>query len=525
MKKFYNFLCIGLAALSASAAMPAGTEQAAMTFTFNDSLVNKTVRMGIYTNGDFQIQFGDGELQTGSQSSYYTGTLTNIPVVKIYGNNAYRVLATNLGITKVDASNAPSLKILQLDNNQITDLTLNNNPVMTGIYAAGNRITNLTGLEGCTAMKVIDFSENGTLGGSFDLSQMSSLSKVDLSGNQVTAIVLPKTETLIQVYMSRNPISTLDVSNLSKLEELYCDGTRLTGLDLTGCTSLTTLKAFDAQLGSINLNDCKLLKGLYVQNNQLTSLDLTNNTAINWLRVEHNQLKTLNTTMLANLRSFMADYNELTEGDFGNNKLLTQLKISHNQLQGINVSNSKNLSWLKVDNNDIEAVDLSGNPYLYWLECDSNRIASLDVSHNTYLQWLACENNHLEALDIASNKGLQGLSIQGNDLPEEALNALIEQLPDVNSVKIGENSAAWCRQLVLSHKADDEIHIDLAQQKGWNVTEIVTTGINDVTASKAIASVKYVNLAGQQSDVPFDGMNIVVTTYTDGSQSAMKTIK
>ena len=51
------------------------------------------------------------------------------------------------------------------------------------------------------------------------------------------------------------------------------------------------------------------------------------------------------------------------------------------------------------------------------------------------------------------------------------------------------------------------------------------TGVEDVQANKTVAGVKYVNLAGQVSDSAFDGVNIVVTTYTDGTTSTVKVIK
>ena len=51
------------------------------------------------------------------------------------------------------------------------------------------------------------------------------------------------------------------------------------------------------------------------------------------------------------------------------------------------------------------------------------------------------------------------------------------------------------------------------------------TAIENVNADKQIAKVTYVNVAGQQSDEPFDGMNIVVTTYTDGTSSTVKVVK
>ena len=50
------------------------------------------------------------------------------------------------------------------------------------------------------------------------------------------------------------------------------------------------------------------------------------------------------------------------------------------------------------------------------------------------------------------------------------------------------------------------------------------TAITDVKG-KTIKSINYVNVAGQMSDKPFDGVNIVVTTYTDGTKSTSKVIK
>ena len=46
-----------------------------------------------------------------------------------------------------------------------------------------------------------------------------------------------------------------------------------------------------------------------------------------------------------------------------------------------------------------------------------------------------------------------------------------------------------------------------------------------MNADKAVAGMRYVNLQGMTSDVPFDGVNIVVTTYTDGTTSTAKVMK
>ena len=54
----------------------------------------------------------------------------------------------------------------------------------------------------------------------------------------------------------------------------------------------------------------------------------------------------------------------------------------------------------------------------------------------------------------------------------------------------------------------------------------IPTGINTVDVTgKAVKSVKYVNVAGMVSDVPFQGVNIVVTEYSDGSCSTSKMLR
>lgn len=57
-----------------------------------------------------------------------------------------------------------------------------------------------------------------------------------------------------------------------------------------------------------------------------------------------------------------------------------------------------------------------------------------------------------------------------------------------------------------------------------SVNTNIPTGVTDVNV-KTVAGVKYVNVAGMESNTPFDGVNIMVTSYTDGTHSAVKVIK
>ena len=50
------------------------------------------------------------------------------------------------------------------------------------------------------------------------------------------------------------------------------------------------------------------------------------------------------------------------------------------------------------------------------------------------------------------------------------------------------------------------------------------TGVNELMNGKAVANVRYFNMAGQEMQEA-NGVTIVVTTYTDGTTSAVKVMK
>ena len=46
-----------------------------------------------------------------------------------------------------------------------------------------------------------------------------------------------------------------------------------------------------------------------------------------------------------------------------------------------------------------------------------------------------------------------------------------------------------------------------------------------MSTAKTVKSVRYYNIAGIESNQPLDGVNIVVTTYTDGTTATSKLMK
>lgn len=490
----------------------------------------------------FKVDWGDGVLKEYSTASYYTETLKG-KVVKVYGDSVLIVKAKQQKLNAINIDNAKLLQQVHVGGNNIKTLNVKNNVNLTGIYAEDNRLTSID-VTANVALRVLDV-HNNAIAGKVDCSAMPSLSKVDVSDNKVTDLLLPKHKTLYEIKCGNNLIKQLDVAGLNGLDRLSCAENQLTQLDLTGMDALNELYAYDNALTSINPEMCLNLKtlslsgnkfskiklganttlqGVYLYDNQLKELDLTANTGVQYLNISNNQIAELNTSTLANLSRLLADNNKLTAVNLDNNTRLSQVKLAHNQLSQVDVSKAPYLSWLKVDHNNLTSLDLKSNKYLYWLECNSNKIASLDLKSNTVIQRIAAEHNQLTSLDLSVNPGVQGLSIQHNPMSDATIDAIIAQLQDVSGVKIDDNNRDWGRELKYSCSATGKVKRADAEAKGWKVTEFVASAINHVVASEVPVSTTYYNLSGQQlqGEIEASGFYIVKQLWSNGKVTATK---
>ena len=85
-----------------------------------------------------------------------------------------------------------------------------------------------------------------------------------------------------------------------------------------------------------------------------------------------------------------------------------------------------------------------------------------------------------------------------------------------NPTEVGNHTAT----LTLSSTGAENVTIDLT----GTAVEQTVTGIYNVTATNVVG-VKYYNAQGVESDTPFDGVNIEVTTYVDGTRTTRKVLR
>lgn len=66
---------------------------------------------------------------------------------------------------------------------------------------------------------------------------------------------------------------------------------------------------------------------------------------------------------------------------------------------------------------------------------------------------------------------------------------------------------------------------EIAIVSAEKLSDATVTPIEKVTAERELVRTIYFNLNGIESDRPFQGVNIVVREYSDGTRSASKMIK
>ncbi len=157
--------------------------------------------------------------------------------------------------------------------------------------------------------------------------------------------------------------------------------------------------------------------------------------------------------------------------------------------------------------------DKTDNDELIWLYKPV-----IDVNVETVQQWIGPEDNAV--LTTGQIVTLEGIE---NDNPDGVIMYSIDGNPAKvwtgDAVEVTGNGdhviEAWvvANGDVESEHATETIHIDND-----------FTAVNEIANGKAVAGVRYFNLAGQEM-TEANGVTIVVTTYTDGTTSAVKVMK
>lgn len=224
---------------------------------------------------------------------FYSDTLDNITTLE----NIYGYGGLKSGVTSLNLSNKPNLKIVELDNNALSNLILMSNNNIETLKVLGSNLT-VFDKTLFTNLKILNLGWNNL--NSIDVSNMTSLLELycDNAGNtasyDLTSLNVQGCTNLNKLVCSRNLLTNLDLTNLSNLVHLDCYGNYNT---FTGIGLQTIL-----------LQNCNSLNVAIVNSNPLlTELDLSCSSNYAQIRVQNcTNLQRINLKNGANESSFNA---------------------------------------------------------------------------------------------------------------------------------------------------------------------------------------------------------------------------
>ena len=316
----------------------------------------------------------------------------NIPNLEILyvGKNLFKNLDLSAGINLK--------KVYADENNQLTNITSNNNAYLLELDVHKAALTNLN-LIGAPNIVELCIDENQIT--SLDLSNNLSLEILSASENQITSLDLSNNKMLNSINIENNKLITLVLGNNEKLEYLIAHNNQLSELNVSNNINLKKINVSKNKIKVIDVSNNILLTDLLVSENYLANLNLNNNIALTTLYANNNKLENLILGEIENLMYLYLSENQLIELDVSKNKKLVELSVNENQLTKLNINGATALERLSVGFNQLNSLDVRTNSKLTTLYVPYNQLVELDVSKNTSLKSLYIYSNY-----FTENKGI-----------------------------------------------------------------------------------------------------------------------
>lgn len=300
-----------------------------------------TLMLGATEDGYIDVDCGYGAIESEISQAYFDpetnslqGTYISCNVsaegmIKIYGDASKIDVfeASECYLTEVQLEKLTNLEILDVNNNELTQLDLSGNNKLQSINVSGNPFNVKPLLIGGNKpdLMILDMGRITGLDQSFNLSDYPSLVSFDAWANK--------------------GLKTLDPTGCPKLSKISIDSTPVAELDVTQNKELTILNISDTRIKSIDLSNNTYLTQFYADHMSGT---VNPDVKLEKLDVSHNP----------NLVYLFASGNGFTELDVTNNPLLQDLYVNNNNLTSIDLTNQNNLLNLSIRNNNFTFATL-----------------------------------------------------------------------------------------------------------------------------------------------------------------------
>ena len=347
----------------------------------------------------------DGAIEVMNLLRSPTGHLVNLSA-----SSQTRVLSETCTGPAVDIPDAALRRAVQqaLGKPGGARITLVEMAGLTGLWAVGNGIHSLAGLQYATGLTWLDL-ENNHISDISPLARLTALNDLDLTVNQISDI---------------SPLT-----RLTALEELFLGYNQISDISpLVGLTAISVLHLYKNQISDVSpLARLTALEGLEIYENQISDISpLADLPALHWMFLDNNQISDISPlaglTTLGELHLYSNKISDISPlaGLIG----LYRLELHDNQISDISpLAGLTRLYRLELHDNQISDISpLAGLIGLYRLELHDNQISDIaPLAGLTTLGELHLYGNQIS--DIAPLAGLTTLGelhLYGNQISDIA---------------------------------------------------------------------------------------------------------
>lgn len=485
-----------------------------------------------------------------------------------------KVSVTGSVLEALDVTHNPNLETLYIQKNQLSQIDLSQNTALKSLYIQGGNIAEIdlsnTALESLTLdnlkLSAVDITPlkqlqtlvvyNMTDITAIDLTQNPALVTVQLNNLGITALDVTHNPELFKLIIQgcKNLTGDVDLSQNTKIDEFELIGNQysqankaivvegLNGtkslsqirtayinfegnlLDLTGDTNLTTASLISCHIYELLVKGCTNLTNMNLTGNSLSAIDLegVNNITVLNSPAETNNCGHLGVRVVRPEVSFdgwtYRIYLRLGDQAYMDEKLLVDRLIEPYTGASWNSKTGVKFNYGTVNRNtDFDVTRAT------FVEGDYKTVET-ETGTKTY-PMLVHGTKAFNATESSSVKGdiLLLDEILEADVPMTSGHPAPITIPVHYTYQTN-----YPGESAVINGTD---YVETIQQWPMTVnaqiilTKDVVTAVKEVKSEAQVASVTYYNIVGMSSDKPFNGINVVVTRYTDGTATTSKVIK
>ncbi|MCL2447078.1 MAG: hypothetical protein FWD06_09965 [Oscillospiraceae bacterium] len=350
-------------------------------------------------------------------------------------SNLERLWASRNHLETLNLQDNPHLHTLDVAGNLLASLDLRSNGALTTLNASRNMLTGVD-LRTNAALRTLDVRYNFmTVENAAPLHPQAFITTFRFhpqhgSNHDVSAMfACANFLAAVRDYLDLDATEPVTPANLQQIINLDVSGQGITSLaGLSFMTNLQRLYAANNTVASVDMTNNQSLTYLDVRGNWLESREAITGLRVGvLLRFDPQAFNGRNITAQFACENFLAAVREamgLAAGaQIGAGDALTVIELN---LAGRSITNTAgianfaNLATLNLANNPLRHIDLSQNIALQNLNVSGACLNILNLQHNINLTQLQASQNHLTALNLTTNTQLQSVDARQNFMENTA---------------------------------------------------------------------------------------------------------